>query len=177
MKKSKHIEEVRVIPKGNYVKLTIICAITMAIVIFCFVLYNSHQSYLNSIPVIRDSVAEITDKDVDVYFTEHDNFLMYIGVANDENCRILEEDLVNMIKIRNISNIIYLNLTDAENRASFYDTFNLKYSSVEKVNSYPAFLIISDKKVLDFVQKEDRMLNIGDIEQLLDEYEILGDFK
>ena len=38
--------------------------------------------------------------------------------------------------------------------------------------NYPMFMIIRDKKIASTVYKKDSKLNIGDIEQLLDENEI-----
>lgn len=176
-RKDSNKEELRVIPSKNYFKLTIIFIVTIVVVIFAFFLYNSHKSYLNSIPVIRDSIAEIVENDLHTYFTENDDFLLYIGVADDENCRELEEDLISMLKRRNISNIIYLNITETSNKTEFYNVFNSNYSNNIKLNSYPAFLIVSDKKVVDLVQRDEKNLTIDDVEKLLDEYEIRSDVK
>lgn len=170
-------EEQRIIPNKNYIKLAIIFVVTISAVVFTFVMYDSHKEYINNIPVIRGSVAELNEQDLNNYFIGNDDFLLYIGVANDENCRELEEDLIELIKRRRISNIVYLNITDVTNKSEFYNVFNSNYSTNNKLNSYPAFLIVSDKKVLDLVQREERKLNIGDIEQLLDEYEIAGESK
>ncbi|MBO5376329.1 MAG: hypothetical protein J6A52_05695 [Bacilli bacterium] len=168
-------EEKRIIPNKNYIKLAIIFVVTISVVVFTYVMYNSQKEYENNIPVIRGSIAELNEQDLNNYFIGNDDFLLYIGVANDENCRELEEDLIELLKERRISNAVYLNITDVINKNEFYNVFNSNYSLNEKLNSYPAFLVVSDKKVVDLVQRKDKKLAIENIEQLLDEYEITGD--
>lgn len=168
-------EEKRIIPNKNYIKLAIIFVVTISVVVFLYVMYASQKEYINNIPVIRGNIAELNEQDLNNYFIGNDDFLLYIGVANDENCRELEEDLIELLKERRISNAVYLNITDVINKNEFYNVFNSNYSLNEKLNSYPAFLVVSDKKVVDLVQRKDKKLTIENIEQLLDEYEITGD--
>lgn len=168
-------ENLRVIPKKNYATLLIIFVVTIAMVVFAFVLYKQNRSYLNNIPVIRGTLAEIKETDLNNCFIENDSFLLYIGVANDDNSRELEKDLIDTLTRRNLLNTVYLNLTDVTNKGEFYNIFNSNYANNIKLNSYPAFLIINDRKVVDLVQREKGTLKIDDIEKLLDEYEIKGD--
>ena len=170
-------EELRMIPKKNYAKISTIFVVTILIVVVAFVFYRSHMNYVNTIPVIRGAISEIEEQDFNNYVTEHDDFLVYVGVANDSNCHNLEEDLKEFLKSRIISDIIYLNITSVSDKEKFYNEFNSNYSSNVKLNSYPAFIIFSDKKVVDLVQRKESKLHIGDIEKLLDEYGIHGGVK
>ena len=47
-----------------------------------------------------------------------------------------------------------------------------KYGYNNSSFSYPAFLIIRDKNIIDSVTKDEYDLTLGDIEKLLDKYEI-----
>ena len=98
--------------------------------------------------------------------------MLYIGVANDDNCRELEEELKDVLKNRGLLDTIYLNITSISDKKDFYERFNSNYSSNVRLESYPAFIIISDKKIVDLVQKEEKKLSINDVEKLLDEYSI-----
>ena len=51
-------------------------------------------------------------------------------------------------------------------------SFNDKYSNGVKLQSYPAFIIISNKTILDIVQSSNNKITIFDIERILDEYEV-----
>jgi len=166
----KNEENLRKIPEKNYIKLLAIFFITIIIVIIAFVAYQSHISYEKSIPILRGKISEIKESDVETYFSENDDFFLYVGVANNENCREIEPDLVEALKKRKIANVVYLNITDIKDKEEFYNVFNSNYSNGVKLDSYPAFAIINDGKVVDLVKREERKINIGDIEQLLDNY-------
>ena len=82
-----------------------------------------------------------------------------------------------ILKRRNIKDFVYLNITDVESKVEFFEDFNDKYATNIEVNNYPAVIIISDKKIVDLVQKGDKYLNVSNIEQLFDEYEVTGVIK
>lgn len=176
-KKIQKKEEICVVPAKNYIKVSIIFIATIAVVLTAFIAYDSHKKYIRSIPVIRGSVTEIVPNDLDTHFTEYDDFLLYVGVADDSNCRELEEDLIPMLKKRNIKDFVYLNITDVESKVEFFEDFNDKYATNIEVSNYPAVIIISDKKIVDLVQKGDKYLNVSNVEQLFDEYEVTGVIK
>ncbi len=170
-------EKVREITYKNYVRITLIFIVSFFIVLFLSHLYNSQVKYRNEIPVIRGTLSEITEKDLDNFFLENDDFLLYIGVSDDDNSRKLEEDMKVVLTNRGLLDTIYLNITEVKNKQEFYNIFNSNYATNENLEGYPAFLIISDKKVVDLVQRKTQMITIGDIEQLLDVNEIKGTAK
>ena len=163
-------ENLRKIPEKNYIKLLAIFFVTIIVVITIFVAYQSHKNYENNIPILRGKISEIKEADVEAFFSENDDFFLYVGVANNENCREIEPDLVEVLKKRKITNVVYLNITDTKDKEEFYNIFNSNYSNGVKLDSYPAFAIINDGRIVDLVKREDRKINIGDIEQLLDNY-------
>jgi hypothetical protein len=125
-------------------------------------------------PVINGVIPEIKKEDIDNYVVENDSFFLYVGSASDNNSRNVEKDLIKYFEKREIKNdTIYLNVTNENDLDNFYKTFNEKYvvNDYSKLKDYPAFIIFSDNKVLDLVQKsENRNLNIGDIDRVLEEY-------
>ena len=169
--KSKN-NNLKVIPKKNYKKITAIFIITILIVVILFIFYNSQKRLVSDIPVIRGTLSEVEEEDFNNYITEHDDFLLYVGVAFDDNCREIEEDLKEVLKNRGLLDTLYLNITTIDDKTAFYERFNDKYSNNVRLEGYPAFIIISDKKIVDLVQKKENKLFISDIERLLDEYSI-----
>ena len=168
------MRKIKEIPKKNYLILASIVCFTLIVSITIYLTYNNQKEYENTIPILRGEVKEIEAKDVDDYLIENPNSLLYVGVAYDENSKNLEKKLLSLKNKKNL-NIIYINLTDLENKKVFYDNFNQKYTQGTKLNNYPAFIIMREGKVLDLVQKNNRDLYIGDVEQLIDIYEIKGD--
>ena len=166
MKKNKEV--LKEIPEKNYMKVLAIFFTTIIVVITMFITYKQHKNYENNIPILRGEISEIKEIDIETYFSENDDFFLYVGVANNENCREIEPDLIKTLKKRKINNIVYLNITDIKDKEKFYNDFNSNYSNGIKLDSYPAFAIIKDGKIVDLIKREDRKMNIGDIEQFLD---------
>lgn len=163
----------KVIPLKNYIYVIVMFLIVIMIVLGIRAWYRNYKEYKLQIPVISGQIQQIDIEEINEYIMEHDDFFMYIGVASDQNCRELEEDLVNVLNKRNIkSETIYLNMSDISNGKKQLKE-NLKnlgydYSDAE----YPMFLIINDKKITSAVYRKNSKIDIGDIEQLLDENEI-----
>lgn len=164
----------RKIPGRNYLILILLFIITIGGAISFYIVYNNASNEELKIPVLRDKVAEIKTGGVDVFLSENPDALIYVGVANDDNSRKLEKDLIELINKKQIE-LVYINITDLteSERKDFYKDFNDKYSQGEKkLSNYPAFIIVRNQKVYDMVQRNSRDLYLGDIEQLLDIYEI-----
>jgi hypothetical protein len=168
------MRNIKQIPKKNYIIYSIILCLTLGVSLIAFFIYNNQKSYDDSIPILRAKVKEIESKDVDQYLLENPNSLLYIGVAQDSNSRHIEKELINLINNNNL-NVIYLNITDLSNKKEFYKSFNSKYGTNHTLQNYPAFIIIRESKIFDMVQRTDRDLYIGDIQKLIDIYELKGD--
>lgn len=161
------------IPKQNYFKLGSLVLITVLVVLVLFTIFNNKEE--NKIPLIRGTLPEITTDDIDNYISEHDEIIMYIGVANDKDCRELEEQLIDYINQNNLKEkIIYLNISDI-NQNDFINDFNNKYSIKLKLKKYPAVVLINQGKIMDIEQKDTNNLSIEQIDKILKEYQVIGD--
>lgn len=165
------------IPTKNYVIVIVIFIISFILIILGANWYKNYREYQLTIPVISGYINEIGEQELDNYLFENHDTLLYIGTSEDNNCRSLEKELKDFIKKHNLRDqIIYINLNNVENKDSFISNFNDKYATKEKIDNYPTFIIIQNGKILDFISKSNNQkLYIDDIEQLLEEYELLGD--
>ena len=161
------------IPRKNYVKITLIFALTLLISTIIFVSYNNYIDYLATVPKIRGYVPEIELKDLDAYMMENQDFMLYMGKAPDDNSSDLEEDLIELIETRGIS-FVYMNISNVEDE-KFYKVFNEKYGNGFELFSYPAFVAISNGKVVDMVQREYYKLFIPDVTRLINRNETKGE--
>ncbi len=158
------------IPIKNYIIVVIMFIVTTLIVFGLRGWYRNYKEYRLTIPVISGKIQEIKLNEFDSYMTSHENAFVYIGTASNRNCRDIEEDLVTLLKEKNIKNdTIYINMTDIKET----ELLNIlkKYEFVGNIN-YPMFLMVNDKKVVATIKREGSKLTIGDIAQLLDEHEI-----
>ena len=165
--------EKKEIPIKNYISVLVLFIITILLVIGLRTWYRNYKEYQLTIPVISGKVQEISINEFEDYITEHDDFYLYVGVASDENCRDIEKDLVDLLARENIKNdTVYLNITDLTSNTETTKKELKKYGYNNSSFSYPAFLIIRDKNIIDSVTKDEYDLTLGDIEKLLDKYEI-----
>ena len=163
------------VPMKNYIKVIALCSVTVVVSLLCAHLYLRNEEHAKTIPVIRGTVKEIkTAEELDNYVMENSNAIIYIGIANDDNCREVEKELIKLLKKKNLTeDVVYLNVSEFENIDSFYNDFNAKYGADAKLSQYPAFIIFADGKILNMVSKTDRQnLQVGDIDILLDQYEL-----
>ena len=159
------------IAKKNYIKFYLIIIVTIILGLAFYFSYEKYKEYQNKIPVLRGVTAEIKIDELDDYLTENDKAIIYVGVADDNNSRELEEDLLLLIERADIR-IVYLNITDIVNKTEFYENFNAKYSNGINLSNYPAVVLIEDKKIVDLVEKDYSYLTLGRVQQLFDIYEV-----
>ena len=162
------------ISRKNYTLVFTIIAMTLVAATALFVIYNNQKEIEKDIPVLRGHSKEIELKDLDMYFTENQDFLLFVGASDDDISRKVEDDLIDVID-KNDLEIIYLNAKNIEDKQAFYDDFNTKYAFDKFLSNYPALLIIRDGKVLDLVQSDRKSVNAGDIIQLLELNELIGE--
>ena len=170
-------EEVRKIKPKNYIILGAIFLATLALVFLLRFWYISYQNYQLSIPVLKDTLMEITHDELDHYITANPDAVIYIEVSEDENSREVAKDLKEVIKERNLANkVVYLNISSIEDKDAFFTDFSKKYLEGEVLTNYPALVLFLDGKIDAYVSKTNRQeLNIGDIAQIFDQYELEGD--
>ena len=166
-------KEEKVISKKNYISLMIIFFVTILAVLGMKLMYRSYNEYKLTIPVIKGKIAEVNINELDEYITAHDDFYLYVGVSDDKNCREIEKKLDKLLKDRNIKDdTVYLNVSDIDNAKETVLLKLQKYGDLNKNFSYPLFLMFKNGKILGKVDKNFKNVDIGDIEKLLDEYEV-----
>lgn len=162
------------IPFSNYVTLFFIVAATIIGVLILRNIYISNINYEKKIPVIRDMVvSEINSNEIYNYIRENENALIYVGVADDDNCRKLEEKLEKVIKDNNLEDTItYLNLSNERKKQSFIKEFNKFYST--KLLGIPSFVVFKDGKVSDILTvKTGKSLSIEEVTNFLEKNNIM----
>lgn len=158
----------------NYVLLIILFAATAGVVIYLCKWYNVYHEYQKETPVIRGSLMEIMNDDLEHYVLDNPTAVIYMCTAKDDNCRIFEKDFKKLLKKRDYNNeIIYLNLSDL-NQDEFIESFNNKYNyKIKLTTHYPAFVLFEDGKVVSVLQgSENKPLTLSKVKQFLELNEI-----
>ena len=161
------------IPKKNYLFILIIFIISIFMVIGIKICARNYKEYRLSIPVIKGQLVEIKADELDSYINAHNDFYLYIGVSDDINCRKIEKDLPKILKARNIKDeTVYLNMSKIDNSKEAIKLKLSQYGEISDKVTYPIFAIFKDGKIKKALNKQEGNPNIGDIEKILDEFEI-----
>ena len=160
------------IPRKNYIKLFLILFFSLIVCTIIFIIYNNWNN--NDLPILRNKVSEIEVNDVDNYISENETVLLYFGVVKDENSEKIEKEMLDMIDKDNVD-FVYVNITNLKNKKSYFKSFNEKYSDGKMITNYPAFVYIENEKIVDIIQRDDRYLEIEDVENFIKINEIKGE--
>lgn len=169
----KEKNDTRVVPKKNYIILVAIYIICIFAILGIKVLYRNYKEYRLTIPVIQGKISEINMNELDEYIVAHDDFYLYVGVSSDKNCREIEKDLVKLLESRGIKDeTVYLNVSETSKAKAEVTSKLSKYGTLDNNFYYPLFIIFKDGKIMGILNKQSEVVNIGDVEKLLDEYEV-----
>lgn len=174
--KKENKEERKITPK-NYVILALIFIVATIISLYLANVYTVYQESKLEIPVIGDTLSEITSEELEHYISENPATLLYICTASDQKCRSYEKDFKKLIDREELQEyIVYLNLKPEE-RESFTENFNNQYSKRLKLTTnYPAIVALDEGKVIHLLQaKEKEKLTITKTQQFIDIHNIKGE--
>ena len=154
--KKENKEERKIIPK-NYAILALIFIVATIISLYLANVYTVYQESKLEIPVIGDTLSEITSEELEHYISENPATLLYICTASDQKCRSYEKDFKKLIDREELQEyIVYLNLKPEE-RESFTENFNNQYSKRLKLTTnYPAIVALDEGKVIHLLQAKEK---------------------
>lgn len=166
----KKMEKLRQVPVKNYVILAILFVGVLLLLLYFTKWYDVYNDYQKETPVIRGTLSEITNLELEHYILENPTVAIYMCTSSDMKCRNFEKNFKNMLnKNENFKdNIIYLNLSNID-QDEFVDWFNHTYYSKVKLNkNYPAIVLFEDSRIVGLLQEEnDKNLNVDDVRSFL----------
>ena len=158
------------VPIKNYIILVMLFIGVLLLLWYFSKWYHAYDEYQKQTPVIRGTLSEITNLELDHYILENPTSAIYMCTSSDMKCRNFEKNLKTMLnkneKLKN--NIIYLNLSDI-NQDEFVENFNNTYSYKVKLNkNYPAIVLFEDSKIVGLLQEEkDKNLDLNEVRSYL----------
>ena len=156
----------RVIPKKNYLYLIIM----LLCVVFCtfFVVEISKEIQNKKLEVsnFNEFISEVKLEEVDSVLTEPSSDLFIIVTkVNDEEVYKLEGNIKKLIKSLDMrDNFIYIDNTNGS-----IDNLNKKLKSNIKV---PALVYYKNGEYVKTIDSSEDLLTVGDIEHVIEEYEV-----
>lgn len=154
----------------NYVLLGLLflgCVILTLYICKCYEVYDNHQKQT---PVIRDTLFEITEKELSPYIAENPTTIIYMCTSANEKCRNYEKDFKKLIEKYELQDeFVYLNLTGVD-KDKFISDFNDEYNyKVKLTKNYPAIVLFEDNEIKYILQgKKEEPLTISKTKQFID---------
>ncbi len=158
----------------NWIEVFILVVIVVGITFYLCSWYKNYKKESMSNFVLEDVVKQIKKEELKPYLLENTDSYVYICVIDDNDCREFETEIKPVLEKSKIKDyVIYLNLTEEENKKEVIDTINKEYGTKKKkIDSYPAFVRIKDGKIVSMVNKTNKKLTKHNFERYLDINEI-----
>lgn len=141
-------EELRVIPKKNYVILGAVIVATLLLLYYFymwFVAYN--ESKINK-PLLNEYMDVINYNEIDNYLVENPNSIIYVSVLENKEIREFEKEFKKSFKKHMIKkDILYLDLTDlfkSEDSSDIEEKYSLNNLNIKDV---PCLMVFGNGKL------------------------------
>ena len=76
----------------NYIITIVLFIACCGLVLYLRELYRVNEAEQKKIPVIQGYISEIYSDDLEHYIMDNPNGVIYMCIANDENCRAFERE-------------------------------------------------------------------------------------
>ena len=125
-------------------------------------------------PVLEGVVThQIKSNEIYNFINDNDTALIYMCVANDNNCRNLEKDMKKLISNNSLEDVIvYLNLSDNTDISKFYSELVNNYNYDKELKEYPTFLYFENSKINKSLSGKD--ISVNDVENFLKEISLIS---
>ena len=141
------------IGKKQIILLIVLFIIGIGLTLYFCKWYQVIDQNKKSVPIIRGTLSEITDQELDDYLLENPTSMIYLCTSDSQQCRNYEKDVREyFIKSGLSESIIYVNLTNID-QTKFVKKFNKKHQYKVKLSTnYPAIIYFSDGEIKDMIQ-------------------------
>lgn len=167
--------ELREIPKKNYILVGIISVVTIFALVYFTFWYKNNKKYYDTESILSGYLAEIQEEGIidnlTNYLIDNPNILLYMSFGNDSSTKEFENEFKDLINKHNIiSEFIYIDLnliTDKNFVSDMKSTFfsdKLKNISLEKQSN---LLLFENGKVANVLYSSKQQINIEDVERFL----------
>ena len=158
----------RVVPKKNYFYLLLMI---IGVVVITFIIFGISDKYQNKkleSSYLSGYINQIKIEEIDNILAEpNSDMFVLITKTGDDNVYNFENDLKKIIKKKDLrDNFIFIDYSNSTD----FDVINKKFKS--NIKSIPAIIYIKNGEFVKSIDSSEHLLNSGDFEKLLDEYEV-----
>ena len=162
-------EELRIIPKKNYIILGIIILVTLCLLYYFYMWFDAYNETKLGKPILSKYMEVINYNEIDNYIVENPNTIIYVSILEDENIRKFEKKVKNSYKNNDINaEILYLDMTKDIMNNQILQEIDYKYSlNSLSMKDVPCVIVI-ENGVLDTIYSiRDNDYNIDKFERFV----------
>ena len=168
-------EELRKIPRKNYVILGVVILVSLLIVYYLYMWFTAYKSTKEGEVILDKYMTVINYNELDDYLVENPDGIIYVGILNDEDITKFEKKFKNSIKNNKINKeVLYLNITDELNSgkkiSEMKDKYTVNYANITDV---PNIMVFEDGKIKTIYSIRDNGYDVQKVEKFINDIKIV----
>lgn len=158
-------EELRVIPKKNYIILGVVILFTLFLVYYFYMWFDAYKETKINMPILDKYMDVINYNELEDYLIENPNTIIYVSVLEDEKIREFEKKFKVSLKSNEIEKeILYLDITDDIKDKNIKNDMESRYTiNSQSITDVPSILVIEDGILKSIYSIEDNDYSIDKV--------------
>lgn len=169
-------EELRKIPRKNYVILGVVILVSLLIVYYLYMWFTAYKSTKKGEIILDKYMTVINYNELDDYLVENPDAIIYVGILNDEDITKFEKKFKNSIKNNKINKeVLYLNITDELNSgkkiSEMKDKYTVNYANITDV---PNIMVFEEGKIKTIYSIRDNGYDVQKVEKFINDIKLVN---
>ncbi len=173
MKKGK--EELKTIPKKNYVIVFVVSILVVAFTFYVRSFYlNYEASKTDNSVFASQTINQINIDDLEYAVNEATDSILFISYNKNAKVNLMERKLYKEIEKKGLNDkIIYLNVTEYMENDEYLNILRNKIPGLAvDINKAPMFIYIKDGQCIEVIDSSKELIGYKSLDALLSKYEI-----
>ena len=164
-------DELRVIPKKNYIILGIVVLVSLLIIYYFYMWVSAYKDAKENVSVLDNYMNVINYNELDNYIVENPDSVIYVSVVDDTQINKFDKKLANSIKNNDFNkDVLYMNITetikDASIKREMIEKYSLKYSDITDI---PNIIVFEDGKLISIYNIKDNGYSVSKIVEFVND--------
>ena len=156
-------DELRVIPKKNYIILGIVILVSLLIIYYFYMWVSAYKDAKENVSVLDNYMNVINYNELDNYIVENPDSVIYVSVVDDTQINKFDKKLANSIKNNDFNkDVLYMNITetikDASIKREMIEKYSLKYADITDI---PNIIVFEDGKLISIYNIKDNGYSVS----------------
>lgn len=156
-------EELRLIPKKNYIILGVVIIITLLLLYYFYMWIDAYNETKLNRPILDKYLEVINYNELEDYLIENPNTIIYVSVLENSKIREFEKQFKNCLRKKEINtDILYMNITDIITDKLLIKEMNEKYMiNSLSINNVPVIAVFEDGRLKSIYSVKDNDYDIN----------------